>query len=57
VNHDIGKMHLNKGNKLNSIWRQDSTDDKLFDFLQESVWGQAVYNLLTVRGNHTGYSK
>lgn len=62
VHPNIGKTYLNKGkesvDKLNSVWREHSTEEKLFDFLSgSSTEGQVVYSLLTHRGNHPGYSK
>jgi hypothetical protein len=60
VPSSIGKLHLNKGkestDKLNSVWREHSTDDKLADFLWHSNMGHVVEELLTYRGNHPGYS-
>ena len=61
VHPNIGKTYLDKGqesvNKINSIWREHSTEDKLYDFLNSPSWGQVAYSLLTHRGNHPGYSQ
>lgn len=61
VHPNVGKTYLDKGkasvHKLNVVWRENSMEEKLFDFLDGSTYGQVVYSLLTHRGNHPGYSK
>lgn len=61
VHPNVGKGYLNNGkesvDKLNTVWREHSTEDKLYDFLNTNTYGQVVYSLLTHRGNHPGYSK
>ncbi|KAL7549238.1 hypothetical protein ACHAWF_012512 [Thalassiosira exigua] len=67
VSHAIGKSHLSGGkdyvDKLNSVWYEHSGEGKLDDFLHgkgmsaNDLMGYVVYELLTYRGNHPGYSK
>lgn len=61
VSANIAKAYLDKGKesvrKINTVWHEHSTEEKLFDFLDGTSWGQIVYSLLTHRGNHPGYSK
>ena len=37
---------------LNSIWKNHSTEDKINTFLDTTPEGQAIYEMLTFRGNH-----
>ncbi|KAL7489600.1 hypothetical protein ACHAW6_015254 [Cyclotella cf. meneghiniana] len=57
----VGREYLKKGKesarRINEVWWEHSKEDALFDFLQNTTWGQIVYSLLTHRGNHPGYSK
>ncbi|KAL7542929.1 hypothetical protein ACHAXR_012214 [Thalassiosira sp. AJA248-18] len=66
VSQTVGKSYLSKGkedvDKLNAVWWQHSHEGKLYDFLNgkgmsaDDIMGYVVYELLTYRGNHPGYS-
>eukprot|EP00580_Thalassiosira_gravida_P014348 CAMPEP_0201683896 /NCGR_PEP_ID=MMETSP0494-20130426/52361_1 /ASSEMBLY_ACC=CAM_ASM_000839 /TAXON_ID=420259 /ORGANISM="Thalassiosira gravida, Strain GMp14c1" /LENGTH=521 /DNA_ID=CAMNT_0048167683 /DNA_START=244 /DNA_END=1809 /DNA_ORIENTATION=+ len=67
VSPNVGMSHLSQGKisveKLNKIWRENSHEGKLYDFLNgrgmelKDIMGHVVYELLTYRGNHPGYGK
>lgn len=63
VSEIIGKSYLAKGRegveKINSVFFEHNSEGDLHNFLSSSddVFGYVVYELLTYRGNHPGYSK
>ena len=65
ISLEIAKSHLSKGMEgvqiLNSDWYANSREGKISDFIGRGKstavdTGSAVYELLTYRGNHPGYS-
>lgn len=64
ISLEIAKSHLSNGmegiQSLNSNWYANSQEGKIADFIGRGSTtvdaGSAVYELLTYRGNHPGYS-
>lgn len=69
VSDEVGKSFLDDGmegvKRLNAAWYEYSHESKLYDFLTDGeggddnsmTLGEAVYELMTYRGNHPGYAK
>ena len=68
VSSEVGKLYFANGRegvkRLNAAWYEHSHESKLYDFLRGSGGsndndmhlGEAVYDLMTYRGNHPGYA-
>lgn len=67
VSPNVGVSYLANGkadvDQLNAVWHEHSNEGRLYDFLTgkgmsaNDIMGYVVYELLTYRGNHPGYSK